>query len=205
VHYVKKDKLEQHYEECAYKQTHIASRAIWDAVPSTYCQPKLIVDKGIQESTETWEDLSGPSFIPENLQAEASYMITPAGMSKSKRKQFKETERQRLRDKESSSDSSQRKSDSAKQMKFHHEYDSEPRKPDTAPKMAGPKIAARFSTPGDVNETYNYPRRTSSTSFHSTTLSSLVENGFERQRWSNAADSAPSQRYYTPEEYPDLF
>ena len=48
--------------------------------------------------------------------------------------------------------------------------------------MAGPKIAARFSTPGDVNETYNYPRRTSSTSFHSTTLSSLVENGFERQR-----------------------
>ena len=96
------------------------------AEPSTYCQPKLIVDQGVQESTEIWEDLSGPAFHPEKLLAEASYMMyfflyfshnlrleskiilrrTPANLSRSKRIQFKETERQRLRGRESSSDSS---------------------------------------------------------------------------------------------------
>jgi len=148
VHYVKSAKLKQHYEECASIQTHIANIATWDAEPSTYCQPKLIVDQGVQESTEIWEDLSGPAFHPEKLLAEASYMITPANLSRSKRIQFKETERQRLRGRESSSDSSKSNSDSVERLFLHDDYDLEPRKPDTAPKMAGPKIAAKFSSNG---------------------------------------------------------
>ena len=45
------------------------------AEPVAYNEPKVVVDKSVQESTETWEDVSGPSFDPEKRQSEACYMM----------------------------------------------------------------------------------------------------------------------------------
>jgi len=145
LHYVRKHKLAEHYDECSYRQASIASMATWHTEPVAYNEPKVVVDKSVQESTETWEDVSGPSFDPEKRQSEACYMITPAGMTKSERKGFKESERQRLRSRDSSSDSSSHSSGRSQKIKLEQPYDVEPRKPVTGPnKMPGPKIAARF-------------------------------------------------------------
>jgi len=201
---VRKGKLDEHYQECSYRQVSIANMASWDAEPLTYSQPKLIVDRNVQESTETWEDISGPSFIPENRQAEAPYMITPAGMSKAKRKEFRESERQRLRDKDSSPEKSSNSRIEPKRMKSQQEWDVEPRKPATAPnKMPGPKIAAKFSVSDD-------PWASSALSFDSISSQASGSQGKGRGRgrgilsWGNPGQPAQPRRCYSPDDFPDL-
>lgn len=107
LHYVKKDQIDAHYLTCEHALMKQAEkRTSNNSTVYKFKQPELIVDESVRNyvSTESWEDIPNApqnTFKAEVLMAQAPHAVMPQGLSKAKRKVFKEEERKRIRNMES--------------------------------------------------------------------------------------------------------
>lgn len=106
LHYVRKHDLEAHYSTCEHALMKQATKRMASAEPSRFREPKLIYnDTTTTQSSftdESWDIPSDqPTFTPEALRAQATHMTIPHGLTKSKRREYREQERKRLREQES--------------------------------------------------------------------------------------------------------
>lgn len=102
LHYVKKHELEDHKLNCEHRLLKEANKRMWDNpdASSKFSEPKLVVDPAAQSyvNNESWDDVVGSTFKAEELHASTTHMVTPQGMTKSQRRDYREKERLRLRD-----------------------------------------------------------------------------------------------------------
>lgn len=104
-HYVQSYELEEHMLHCEHRLLKEANKRMWENVEAVnkFNEPELIADVlgsvGYhRHHQESWDDAVYPAFKAEKLISTTTHMIVPQGMTKSQRKEFKESERLRLRD-----------------------------------------------------------------------------------------------------------
>lgn len=157
LHYVRKNQLDSHLANCEHRLEKEAFKITWKSETPKFFQPKLlpVEDRGPSaiEDQESWESTSGPAFKPEKMIAGAIHMTIPQGLSKSKRKEFREQELERLRQRREREGDVTAKTKENESGTVSH-FVQQTRKPEAPLKLH--RIVAKFPVPIDNAENLPY-------------------------------------------------
>ncbi|KAK4008468.1 putative D7 protein [Daphnia magna] len=210
LHYVRRSEMNDHFESCEHKLEKEANKKIWDAeTQPKFFQPKLMFNEVLPATElENWDDITqtAPHFSADIMRAKANYMTVPQGLTKSKRKDFRDRERERLREKEFVNDPKmvEVKGEKKKDL-VEPEAQPPPRKPIENPVQRLGRIAAKFPTQKGPEEKSNetFSSIAYSNRRNETGNTPVIGRGRGLLGWSHVAEPERAYRF-SSDDFPKL-
>lgn len=192
--------MEAHYATCEHKLSKEAYLSMWESEFSNAAAAAPAAQESIPDwhfSGESWDMCTGTLFHYDQHKEKANHMTVPEGLSKAKRKEFREKERERLRELEEQTHKLTAKKEPVTGNVQDLDFCPVPRKPELQAVRGGCRIAAKF--PRDLEAITEKDASCASTSYAANVKGK--ERAVEDRYGANDAEFGYQ---FSPEQFPEL-